>query len=212
MHMNAAIRNIVASVALACFVCAPAAYAQNTTLNFENLANPNNPMGFNSQGQSVTQNLFTVTDNAGGLFSVSPDSGLNYTGSVALFSDTNGAVATLTQNNGNIFGLNSIDIANLQRQANAPGGVTVVFTGVLQNGGTVMQTFTHGPNDNLETVVFGSDFSSVTSVSFTQNTPFNEFDNISVSLAPIPETSTVISLALLCISGIGFARKLRGGS
>jgi len=175
-------------------------------LNFENLSNPNNAAGFNNQGGSVTQNGFTITDTSGtnSLSSVSPNKSIfDYTGSVALFQNSFQGVTKLTQNNGLAFTLNSIDIANLALQSSIPNTTTVVFTGDVQGGGTVMKTFTSSANDSLQTVTF-SNFTNLLSVSFAQQFPSNQFDNISVTAAPaVPEASTTVSFGLLLALGLG---------
>ena len=210
----------LALAAIVYIACTPAAHAQ-ITLDFENLSNPSSSGG-NPQGNFVVQNGFTLTattaNNVYGLSSVAPngsDIGLNYTGSVALFNDNSiGGVTTLYKNNGtplpsgNTFTLNSIDIANRNLQIYQPGGVTVVFTGYLLGGGTVTQSFTHGANNNLEFVSFDSNFTNLISVSFDQNSPFNQFDNIVLDVpAAVPEPGFLALLAGLALTGAAFLRR-----
>ncbi len=146
------------------------AHAQ-VTLDFNSLPNPINSDGDNSQGFSVTQNGFTVTNTSktNPLESVAPNGnsiGYNYTGSVALYTVTDISAKILTQNNGNLFNLNSVDLANVLLQSVVPQGATVIFTGNKAGGATVTKTYTHGTNNSLETLPFGSDFTNLTSVNF----------------------------------------------
>ena len=210
------VRHALALAALACLAHSHAAHA-DVVLDFDFLPNPNGTTVFStSQGHSVTQNGFTVTDtsNANGLFSATPNAGNgggNYTGSVALRNGAIAGITTLTQNNGNPFTLNSIDIANLALQSNFSGGVTVTFTGNKQGGGTVTQSYKHGANDSLETVTFGNLFTNLLSVSLDQVSPYNQFDNIHVTA--VPEASTLVALpVLLATLSAGLIRKRRSRS
>lgn len=211
MHPILCFRNAVALTALASLACANTAHAQ-VTLNFENLSNPSNG-NYSSQGASVTQNGFTVTDtaNIGGLYSIAPNSGFSqlYTGSVALFNGAqNGDITTLTQNSGSAFTLNSIGIANLFLQPTTSGGV--LFTGSLLGGGTVTQTFTHGASNSLETVILGNSFTNLTSVSFRQTTARFQFDNIVLNAPAVtPEPGSVALLVGMSVSGVGFLIRRR---
>ncbi|MCW3101087.1 MAG: hypothetical protein JWL77_6705 [Chthonomonadaceae bacterium] len=201
---------LLAGAAALCF----AAQAQaQVTLDFNFL--PNVSGGTVLQGNSVSQYGFTVTDagNNDRLYSLAPDDVTvgNYTGSVALFNNTGAGITTLTQDNGDPFRLSSIDIGNLLLQSFSGGGADVTFIGSVQGGGTVTQTFTHGANDNLETVVFGSDFDNLTSVSFAQSSPANQFDNIvvntSVVVAATPEPGSVALLVGMSVTGAGFVMR-----
>ena len=181
-----------------------AAQAQ-TTLDFNTLPNPSN--GDNDQGVSITEDGFTLTDLAPdpfGFASIASDGAnisLNYTGSVALFNNTIGGVTRLTQDNGNPFTLNSIDLANLFLQFVRPGGDSVDFTGDVQGGGIVTQSFTLAASNALQTFAFNASFTNLLSVSFTQDGLLNQFDNIVVNGGtPVPEPG---SMALLVGAGIG---------
>ena len=182
-----------------------AAQAQ-TTLDFEALPNPSNG-SFTNQGVSITEDGFTLTalqHNQYGFASIASDGAnisLNYTGSVALFNNTIGGVTRLTQDNGNPFTLNSIDLANLFLQPVRPGGDSVDFTGDVQGGGMVTQSFTLAASNALQTFAFNASFTNLLSVSFTQDGLLNQFDNIVVNGGtPVPEPGSV---ALLVGAGIG---------
>ena len=197
--------------ALVCLTCATAARAQ-VVLDFENLSVPTTSPGFYFQGYSVTQDGFTVTDTfqGRGLWSVAPpnsNTGFNYTGSTAMYESPTGGYVTLTQNDGGAFTLISMDTANLGPQRLVQGGVNIVFTGDRQDGAVVTQSYQHGSNDALETVVFGSDFTDLVSVTFDQEFPGGQFDNIRVTSVPEPG-----SIALFCglgATGAGFLVRRR---
>ena len=202
-------------IALACLLCGPPPPANaQTTLDFENLSNPSGGE-YHDQGKSVTQHGFTVTASSDSLYSIAPSAlGYNYNGSVALYSNGGGMTTTLTQNDGNAFALNSIDIADLYKQSSTFSGVTVNFTGIKQGGETVTQSFTHGGNNNVETVKFGNGWTNLVSVSFDQSaSPYNEFDNIvldgGVTTPTTPEPGSIALLVGFGVAGAGFLRKRR---
>jgi hypothetical protein len=105
-----------------------------------------------------------------------------YPGSTALFNNTAGGVITLEQISGDPFDMVSIDISNL----NNNGPVTVNFTGNLAAGGQVFADFTtSGTENGLETFSFeGLGFEGLESLVWTQESPFHQFDNITIVPAP----------------------------
>lgn len=204
MRCHSCLSRSAAFAAFACLACANTAHAQ-VTLGFENLPDVQNG-AVNSH--SVTQNGFTVAavepSNVGNLNSLPPTPGgvSNYTGSVALYNNVGGAGTTLAQNNGRAFTLVSIDIADLVLRSSGISPASVTFNGAVQGGGTVVQSFTRGVNDSLETVTFGSNFTSLLSVSFSQGGIFYQFDNIRVTPVAVPEPG---SFAVLCGQGVSGA-------
>ncbi|MEE9130449.1 MAG: hypothetical protein V3T84_10555 [Phycisphaerales bacterium] len=99
-----------------------------------------------------------------------------YPGSTALFNSTANGVTTLTRIGGGAFDVQSIDISNV----NNNGPVTVNFTGNIQGGGQVFDNFTTSGSPNmLETHVF-TDFNNLESMVWVQESPFHQFDNITV--------------------------------
>ena len=196
-------KSLAQSFTLVALLALTGAAQAQTTLDFEALPNPSNGF-FTNQGVSITEDGFTLTalpPNQYGFASLAPNTNLNYTGSVALFNNTIGGVTRLTQDNGNPFTLNSIDLANLFLQPVRPGGDSVDFTGDVQGGGIVTQSFTLATSDALQTFAFNASFTNLLSVSFTQDGLLNQFDNIVVNGGtPVPEPGSV---ALLVGAGIG---------
>ncbi len=122
-----------------------------------------------------------------------------YPGSTALFNNTVNGEINLREDNGNAFGLLSIDISNL----NNNGPVTVRFTGFLNGNPVASDSFTtSGSANGLETFFFNSDFANVDHVQWFQESPFHQFDNITLIPAPA-------SLALLGMGGLVATRRRR---
>ena len=165
---------------------------------------PINEQGFTfSNGPSVTFGVWT------------PDAptyyGGNYTGSEALFEDGGGGDSiSLTKQGGGAFTLNSIDIANNYLQSFSPGSAPINFVGTKEGGGTV--TFTYSPpvDNNLHTVTF-SNFTDVVSVTWQQNFPYHQFDNVVLN-GGVSETPEPGKLALLTgagLTGMAFVNRRR---
>lgn len=113
-----------------------------------------------------------------------------YPGSTALFNNEIGGITVLSAIDGSSFDLVSIDVANL----NFNGPVTVNFVGFLAGGGTVNQSFTTSFNgvNVLETVTF-SGFVGLDRVEWSQDSPFHQFDN--VTIVPAPAGVALIGMA-----------------
>lgn len=122
-----------------------------------------------------------------------------YPGSTALFNNTVGGVMTFERIDGAAFDMQSIDIANL----NNNGPVTVNFVGNLADGNQVFDSYTTtGVPNVLETYFFDAHFTGLSSLVWTQEGPFHQFDNISVIPAPG-------GLALLGLVALGARRRRR---
>ncbi len=97
-----------------------------------------------------------------------------YSGSTALYSGASNGVTTLTKDDGGSFAMTSINLAEFN-----PEIADVNFVGQLTNGGTTSQTFTlDGMAFGQETFLFDNSFGNVTSVSWVQESPFHQFDDI----------------------------------
>ena len=130
-----------------------------------------------------------------------------YDGSVGFFNESSNAVTTLSRIGGGLFSLASIDLDSL----NGGYQVTVNFSGTLANGSVVSTSFRTNAANNLQTFTFGSDFDSVSSVSWVQASPFHSFDNIvlhtGAPASAVPEPSTVAMLGLGLLAFAGSRRK-----
>ena len=117
---------------------------------------------------------------------------------------------TWSSEGGGAFTLNSIDIANNYLQSFSPGSAPINFVGTKEGGGTV--TFTYSPpvDNNLHTVTF-SNFTDVVSVTWQQNFPYHQFDNVVLN-GGVSETPEPGKLALLTgagLTGMAFVNRRR---
>ena len=128
----------------------------------------------------------------------------NFSGSTALFNRNTNGVTRLTRQDGTAFNLFSIDLAELNGDVTPPEQLQVTFTGLFSGGGTIEQTFTLDGNAFGAETFFFTDFSNLASVSWAQETPFHQFDNVVVNAVPVPAAVWLFGSGLLGL--IGFAR------
>lgn len=148
-----------------------------------------------------------------------------FASSTALFNGQSNAENVLRTSDGGAFALLSIDLAVLPPGASDPLGLSdpgpfdLTFTGTLASGGTVTNTFTiNNTFLTLETFTF-TGFGSVVSVSWFQGPGFNppgpspdathQFDNI--TLAPVPEPSSLVTWLAVAVVVTRFASRLPAG-
>ena len=104
---------------------------------------------------------------------------------------------------GAAFDLISIDLAEL----NGANASTVTFTGDVQGGGTVTQSFTlDGVAFGAQIFKFGPQFTNLTAVRWTQASPYHQFDNI---VAEVPEPASLASILAGTLGLVGLSR-MRG--
>lgn len=100
------------------------------------------------------------------------------------------------------FDLASIDLATLHGDYN----FTVGFTGTKADLSTVTQSFTTDYLlSTLETFTFNSGFTNLTQVTWSQDSPFHQFDNINVTPAvAVPwETDALPVVGSTVLFGLG---------
>ena len=145
----------------------------------------------------------TGTDN--NAFGVYGPENPGYTGSAALFNRSQNALTVLSRQDGSAFDLFTIDLAELNGNVTPPEFLTVTFDGLLATGGTVTQTFQLDGNAfGLETFSFVG-FTGLSQVSWTQDTPFHQFDNI-VTTIPVPAAAWLFGSGLLGLIGVARRR------
>lgn len=156
--------------------------------------------GLTRIGGSYSEEGFTLQSTSSNLTSINSGT-FRYSGSVSLFHNTVGAATTLASTAGNPFDLISIDLGELNSNS-------VANVSFLTDTG-FSQTFTLDGNAfGLETFNFNSNFLGISSVTWTQDTPFHQFDNIVVNASPVPEPSThALMLGGLALVGSIAARR-----
>jgi hypothetical protein len=177
--------------------------AHAINIDFQSLEQVNN--GDNSIG-SVTymEKGFTLDALAPNIygFAVWGTLSANYQGSTALINGTIDGITRLTQVGNGAFNLASIDLTAVL----AGESDTIVFTGTKTDLSTVIQSFTTDNLSTLETFTFSSDFTNLTQVTWSQDYPYNQFDNVNVTAVPW-ETDALSVVGSTVLFGLGIWRK-----
>lgn len=186
--------------------------AQAVVVDFQSLAHDDDQVV--DHGATYAEEGFLLTNTAteaGSGFSPSlattGTSGYGYNGSTALFNDNWEGQTVLTRTDGGWFNILSITLSEFYDIEPDSDPISVVFTGMLNSGATVTQTFTLDGVFGAEVFAFDEIFSNLVSVSWLQTADYHQFDDIRV--APVPEPSAV----LLFASGLltfAAARRNRG--
>ena len=175
------------------FLLAGASAAQAAVLDFETLARAD--ASVTDVGYSYSESGFTLSNLMAGGFAFASYGSLNafYSGSTSLINDNDGGLTRLTQNGGGAFRLTSIDLAELY----GFGSTSVSFIGTKTDGSTVSQTFTLDGVAGAQTFTFGRNFTNLTSVQWSNDADYHQFDNIAVAAVPEPE------IMAMFLSGLG---------
>lgn len=178
------------------------ALAAPVTLDFEGLANASFPLS--TYGNTVIEDGFVLTTNAsfGGFGTWAPGT-IHYTGSNALFANTQGAFTTITQQNADPFSIASIALAFTDGGINPIATSDVTFFGTKLNNTVVQQTFTVGPGFNpaMQTFNFSNAFIGLATLMWQHPSNTLQFDNVVVDGAavtvPAPTALAVLGFGLL---------------
>lgn len=170
--------------------------ANATTITFDSLEQSGT--GHQFPGATYTEQGFLL-DSHGEFVSAQQQTTDWYAGSASLFNNGPEATTTLTKVGGGTFALNGISLAPVS-SFHGPNA-TVSFTGNVNGGGTVFQSFVVGSALAFSNFSF-SGFNNLDSVSWVQASPYHQFDNIVLDSGTVPEPA---SLALFGLALAGFA-------
>ncbi|MGD9506589.1 MAG: hypothetical protein AB7W37_16910 [Syntrophobacteraceae bacterium] len=205
-------KKLFAAICLAMSVCAftPAAHASVAT--FESLAHNDDLTVEAGATYEEAGLLFTNTatvDSSGfePTFSTMGALAYGYSGSTALINDNYAGETMLTTTSRAVFSMNSISLSELYADDEDPFSFDVVFTGLLSDGSTVTATFTVDGLTGAQTFAFGSEFSSLISLSWVDTNGI-QFDNVDASPVPIPGAIWLLGSSLAGLASL--RRKLQG--
>ena len=155
-------------------------------------------------GTTYAEDGFTFTQGAGDPFpfAVYGTAEARYPGSTALFNNTVNGSIILTKDGGGLFSISSIDLANL----NIPINTSVTFTGTYADATTTQQIFNFDSFGALSTFAFNPSFTGLSSLQWTQDSPFHQFDNLVLDEVQVPEPA---SLLLVGVGAAGAAPRRR---
>ena len=193
---------------LAVLGLASPAHAAGTTLNFDNFTAGAQAAGgsvfvgptYDSQGFTLASGAFN------GFYATSGSDPTYGDGQTSLYSNR-AASTTLTQDNGQAFSFNAIDLGPFLGNSTPRFDGLVTFTGTQAGGGTVtatktmtsaaFQTFTFKGFTSLTSLTFGGDYTVATDKGSAP-----QFDNVVLNAAPVPEASSTVSLGLMLALGL----------
>jgi hypothetical protein len=174
-----------------------------TVIDFENLYH--NDANISSHGVSYTEDGFTLTKDPDNSFRSYGALNSNFVGSTSLYDSYVGGMTTLKKARGALFSIRSIDLNEL----NSNQASTITFSGITGLDASFTQSFRlDGLKTTVETFYFNSLFKDLRQVSWFQQSPFHQFDNIvlDVSTVPLPGALPLFATGLI-VFGFGAYRR-----
>lgn len=196
-------KKAVLALAVAALAQGIAVQASAAVIDFESLASANDV----AVGASYTEKGFrfddiTTASNFG--FAAWGSANMFFSGSTAMMNDNDGGLTRLSQVNGSAFNLDSIDLTVAYPGLTGDGVVVVTFTGEHADHTTVSQTF--AVNDGAPQTFKFTGFNNLTSVTWSNDAMYHQFDNVNVAAVPEPET---YAMFLAGLGLLGMARRSR---
>lgn len=174
----------------------------NITMDFESLTQSPVLAGSGTAflADSYSESGFNVKSSA---FASWEAGSSNYAGSTALFAMFDTDTVVLSRDNGGVFNLDSID---LSEAFTAPGpGAGVNFVGTRRDGSQVQEFVAIDGQFGFETHSF-TGFNDLVSVQWQQGTTYHQFDNLSMSVVPVPGA---VFLGLVGLGVVSWVRRRR---
>jgi hypothetical protein len=175
--------------------------ASATTITFNALEQAGNGYQFMP---SYSESGFTFTSPGSNFGSAQQGNAGWYLGSASLFDNLARGIM-LSKNDGGTFSFTSIDLAPVSTSWGS--GATVSFIGNIHGGGTISSSYTLNSSFAFQTFSL-SGFNNLDSVTWTQASPYHQFDNVVLDGSPVPEPATYVML-LTGLGLIGFTARRR---
>jgi hypothetical protein len=201
MQKGGGMKNVVLRV-LVCFVAA-VAMASNAfayTITFDDLEAPGSLTDFIHTYNSGPYQL----DSADSAFFVAQQSSNFYQGSAALWTYVSGSSARLQKSDSTTFSLESIDLIRHYDVTGQISYLAEVTFKAYDSGNNLLGSQTFGSIGTAwQTVTFGDVFNNVALVTWSQEWPYHDFDNIVLgSPTPIPGAIWLLGTGLAGLVGL----------